>query len=135
MAGCLVAIGYDGTLQVTRGLVKSEDRPALERLRQGEQGDHDDGEAPALPSQPDASEPSGYSATLIEELTAIRTAAMRVELSQRPSIAMAAMLHPLVLACFYGRHQGLHMHSAVEIRGERKALDLSINRVMKYAPV
>ena len=128
LAGCLVAIGYDGSLQVTRGLVKVEDRPALERLRNGEQGDHDDGEAPALPSACETTEPSGYSATLIEELTAIRTAALRVELSQRPTIAMAAMLHPLVLASFYGRHQGLHMHSAVEVRGERKALDLSINR-------
>ncbi|PZR81453.1 MAG: hypothetical protein DI537_38160 [Stutzerimonas stutzeri] len=53
---------------------------------------------------------------------------MRVELSQRPTIAMAAMLHPLVLASFYGRHQGLHMHSAIEVRGERKALDLSIRQ-------
>jgi ParB family chromosome partitioning protein len=128
LAGCMVAIGYDGSLQVTRGLVRAEDRAALDRLRRGDDA-HDDGdEAPALPSPLDSTEPSGYSATVIEELTAIRTAAIRVELAQRPKIAMAAMLHPLVLACFYGRHQGLHMHSAVEIRGERKALDLSIKQ-------
>ncbi|MDP3258545.1 ParB/RepB/Spo0J family partition protein [Bosea sp. (in: a-proteobacteria)] len=127
LAGCLVAIGYDGALQVTRGLVRTEDRAALDRFRHGDHA-HDDGdETPALPS-PLESEPSGYSATLIEELTAIRTAALRVELAQRPEIAMAAMLHPLVLACFYDRRHGLHMHSAVEIRGERKALDLSIRQ-------
>jgi ParB family chromosome partitioning protein len=127
LAGCMVAIGYDGSLQVTRGLVRAEDRAALDRLRRGDDS-HDEGdEAPALPS-PLETEPSGYSATVIEELTAIRTAALRVELAQRPDIAMAAMLHPLVLACFYGRHHGLHMHSAVEIRGERKALDLSIRQ-------
>ena len=127
LAGCIIAIGYDGSLQVTRSLIRAEDRAALDRLRRGDDA-HDDGdEAPALPS-PLETEPSGYSATVIEELTAIRTAALRVELAQRPDIAMAAMLHPLVLACFYDRHRGLHMHSAVEIRGERKALDLSIKQ-------
>lgn len=49
LAGCIVAIGYDGSLQVTRGLVRAEDRAALDRLRRGDDA-HDDGdEAPALP--------------------------------------------------------------------------------------
>ncbi len=128
LAGCMVAIGYDGSLQVTRGLVKAEDRAALDRLRHGDRAQDDGDETPALPSPLESTEANGYSATVIEELTAIRTAALRVELAQRPQVAMAAMLHPLVLACFYGRHHGLHMHSAVEIRGERKALDLSIKQ-------
>lgn len=120
LAGCLVAIAYDGSLQVTRGLVKPEDRKALDRLRRGDQ---DGGEAPALSDAPESVEPSGYSAALIEELTAIRTAALRVELASRPEIALAAMLHPLVLRCFHDGYQYLRMDSAVEIRGERKALD------------
>ena len=127
LAGCIIAIGYDGSLQVTRGLVRAEDRAALDRLRCGDDA-HDDSDEAAAPPSPLETELSGYSAAVIEELTAIRTAALRVELAQRPEIAMAAMLHPLVLACFYGRYHGLHMHSAVEIRGERKALGLSIKQ-------
>lgn len=123
LAGCLVAISYDGSPQVTRGLVKPEDRKALDRLRRGDQDDDDGGEAPALPNAPELAEPSGYSAVLIEELTAIRTAALRVELVSRPEIALAAILHPLVLRCFHDGYQYLRMDSAVEIRGERKALD------------
>lgn len=128
LAGCMVAIGYDGSLQVTRGLVRAQDRAALDRRRHGDRTQDNGDETPTLPSPLESTEASGYSATVIEELTAIRTAALRVELAQRPEIAIAAMLHPLVLACFYDRHHGLHMHSAVEIRGERKALDLSIKQ-------
>ncbi|CAK7262399.1 MULTISPECIES: hypothetical protein [unclassified Shinella] len=123
LAGCLVAVAYDGSLQVTRGLVKPEDRKALDRLRDGARNGDDAGEAPALPDAAEPAEPSGYSATLIEELTAVRTAALRVELANRPEIALAAMLHPLVLRCFHDGYQYLRMDSAVEIRGERKALD------------
>lgn len=123
LAGCLVAIAYDGSLQVTRGLVKPEDRKALDRLRRGDQNGDDAGETPALPDAPESAEPSGYSATLIEELTAIRTAALRVELASRPEIALAAILHPLVLRCFHDGYQYLRMDSAIEVRGERKALD------------
>ena len=124
LAGCLVAVAYDGSLQVTRGLVKPEDRKALDRwLRRGDQDDDESGDAPALPDAPDSAEPSGYSAALMEELTAIRTAALRVELASRPEIAISAVLHPLVLRCFHDGYHYLRMDSAVEIRGERKALD------------
>ncbi len=123
LAGCLVAISYDGSPQVTRGLVKPEDRKALDRVRHGDRDDDDSGEAPALPDAAETVEPGGYSATLIEELTAIRTAALRVELASRSEIALAAMLHPLVLRCFHDGYQYLRMDSAAEIRGERKALD------------
>lgn len=51
LAGCLVAIAYDGSLQATRGLVKPEDRKALDRLRRGDQDGDDAGDAPALPAE------------------------------------------------------------------------------------
>ena len=132
LAGCLVAIGCDGALQMTRGLVKAADRPALERLFHRAEGVMT--MAWPLPC-PHSSTPRsryGYSAPLIEELTTTCTAAMRAELSQRSTIAMAAMLHPLLLASYYGRHQYLHMHLAVEVRGERKALDLCIKQPEAY---
>ncbi|WP_234833333.1 ParB/RepB/Spo0J family partition protein [Sinorhizobium meliloti] len=101
LAGCIVTIGNGGLLQIETGLVRSEDLAALRRLRQPETeaaGDSAD-EAPALSD--DEETPAAYSAVLVEELTAIRTAAMRAELVNRPELALAFALYPLVVKVFY----------------------------------
>lgn len=121
MAGCIVGIGYDGTTDVTRGLVKPEDHKAL-AARHIPEGEADDEAAEA----PAAQEPSGLSYGLIEELTAIRTAAMRVELVARPQVALAAILMPLVSRAFHDHAMRMGRESAVEVRGEMRDLAPSI---------
>jgi ParB family transcriptional regulator, chromosome partitioning protein len=114
-AGCFVGIARDGSWRIERGIVKPEDRAKLHR--------------PAVAgtsTTPVKVEPEGQgvvlSAPVIEELTAIRSAALRVEVAQRPTIALAALLHPLVNQCFYG-YRIWGIEPAAEMRGEMKALE------------
>ncbi|MDX8437115.1 ParB/RepB/Spo0J family partition protein [Mesorhizobium abyssinicae] len=124
VAGCLVGIGYDGTLEVVEGLVKPEDQKALHALRapdrepEKEDNDGDGGEA--------EDKASGLSASLVEELTAIRTAAMRVELVAHPEVALAAMLMPLLSRTFHTYALRSGTDAAVEVRGECLTLSTSI---------
>jgi ParB family chromosome partitioning protein len=127
LAGCIVTVAHNGTLQIAEGYVKSEDRAALARLQDG--GDHKEqetGDRPALPAAAQTEPETGYSAVLIEELTAIRTAALRVELVSRPEIALAAILHPLVAKVFYDGPSFWRVQSAIEISGQAKDLAPSI---------
>ncbi|OWK21276.1 hypothetical protein [Mesorhizobium amorphae] len=55
----------------------------------------------------------GISAALTEELTAIRTAALRVELSNRPDVALVGIVHALVSRVFYDYHG--RIEPAVEV--------------------
>ncbi|TPM21599.1 ParB/RepB/Spo0J family partition protein [Mesorhizobium sp. B2-3-5] len=72
LAGCVVSISYDGTLQVTPGLVKAEDRKALAVLEGADSNDEDEGDEAGQEEMPET-EATGMSAALTEELTAIRT--------------------------------------------------------------
>ncbi|MDR6189639.1 hypothetical protein QE372_001907 [Agrobacterium pusense] len=76
---------------------------------------------PALPTK---EAQAGYSAALVEELTDIRTAAMRVELANRPTVALAALLYPLVGRIFHTGY--MHFEAAVEVSGQRRELAPSI---------
>lgn len=122
LAGCLVGVSSGGELLVAAGLVKPEDRKALAALHAPETGA--EGEGDAEPGEP-APEPRGLSDTLVEELTAIRTAALRVQLSRSPATALVALLHPLVLAVFYGP-RAYRCGSAVEVSGRQRALEPAI---------
>ncbi len=135
LAGCLVYIDQFGAMQIGRGYVKAEDKAALEQLRRGDTEDagheSDGGMVAASPTsqQPDA----GYSAALVEELTAIRTAAMRVELANRPAIALAALLYPLVGRIFLGSYTSVE--AAVEVSGQRRELAPSIKEPAEARPL
>ncbi|WP_209020912.1 hypothetical protein [Shinella sumterensis] len=105
--------------------MKAEDRNALELSRRGEAAeglDDGEGEEEAAVAAPDA----GYSAALVEELTAIRTAAMRVELANRPAVALAALLYPLVSRIFHDAYLSFDTAYAVEVSGQRRDLACSI---------
>ncbi|BCH05685.1 chromosome partitioning protein ParB (plasmid) [Mesorhizobium sp. 131-2-5] len=125
LAGCIVGIAHGGTLDITRGLVKPEDQKALAALRapEGKTDEEEDGEGAETPAEP---EPSGLSNSLVEELTAIRTAAMRVELVARPQVALAAILMPLVCRTFLDHAIRMGADNAVEVRGEMRDLAPSI---------
>ncbi|BAV52969.1 Plasmid stabilization protein (plasmid) [Mesorhizobium loti] len=121
LAGCIVGIAHGGTLDITRGLVKPEDQKTLAALRapEGQTDEDEDGEGAETSAVP---EPSGLSNSLVEELTAIRTAAMRVELVARPHVALAALLMPLVCRTFLDHAIRMGADNAVEVRGEMRDL-------------
>ncbi|MGX9147219.1 ParB/RepB/Spo0J family partition protein [Mesorhizobium sp. 128a] len=125
LAGCVVGISYNGTLDITAGLVKADDRKALAALQCGDEGDEDDKGDDAVQGKDTEVEASGMSTTLTEELTAIRTAALRVELAGRPEVALVAILHALVSRAFYDYHHG-RIEPAVEVTGQRRNLVPSI---------
>jgi ParB family chromosome partitioning protein len=125
LAGCVVGISHGGTLQVTPGLVKAEDRKALAALQRGDEDNDQDEGGEAGQGEATEVETTGISAALTEELTAIRTAALRVELAGRPDVALIAILHALVSRVFYDYHHG-RIEPSVEITGQRRNLVPSI---------
>ncbi|MCM2505644.1 ParB/RepB/Spo0J family partition protein [Aureimonas altamirensis] len=131
-AGCIVSVNHSGELSASGGWVREEDWASiLAHRNQGESAG--DGSAPTVGSgsqdeSPDA-DAGTLSAALVEELTAIRTAALRVEMIDQPRIALAAILHPLLASLFYsGLYGGAAVQSAVEVRGEKKTLDPCIQK-------
>lgn len=89
-AGALVCIGRDGHLNVETGLLKSEDAKlfAAQARRDGKAQSGD-----ALRS---------HSATLLLRMTAHRTLALRAVFAQSPEVALAAVVHRLVIDTFHG---------------------------------
>jgi ParB family chromosome partitioning protein len=115
IAGAIVTIRHDGKAEIVRGLVRPEDRP------KHRPSGSDAGGVGAAASKPDAVN-NGLSARLIEDLTAHRTAALRVELSERPDTALAVLLHALALPLFYG--QTWH-ESCLDTRVTSRAIERS----------
>lgn len=89
-AGARIRIGHDGEAQIDRGLVHPNDAA--------------DASQPAKAIA--AKQPGGLSAVMVEELTAHRTAALRVELARNPAVALAAATHALALPVLYGDTSG-----------------------------
>jgi ParB family chromosome partitioning protein len=104
-AGARLILEYDGTLRTERGLVHPDDQPAKAA----------DSPAPVSAK----ANPADLSATLIEELTAHRTAALRAELARNPAVALAATVHALTLAAVYG---GGLAGSSLALRASSEAL-------------
>lgn len=128
LAGCIVTISHSGGLQIEKGLVRPDDLQELRRLRQPETqgGDETSAEEGCIASaddDDDEEQPTAYSAALVEELTAIRTAAMRVEMVSRPQTALTAVLYPLVMQVFHDGPRYLRPASSVEIAGDLRSAD------------
>ncbi|WP_084217418.1 ParB/RepB/Spo0J family partition protein [Xenophilus azovorans] len=96
-AGVVLSIDSDGTLCVTEGLVRPEDRKAIvAAAKNGDEGAAAAAEALSA-SSPAPKERAEYSAALCQNMTAHRTAAVAASLSQNPVSALAALLHTLIL--------------------------------------
>ncbi len=83
-AGAIVSLGSDGHPEIVRGLLK----PGVVS-----------GSAPA--NEPDESRTNGYSDSVVRDLAAHRTAALREMLAEQPSVASVALLHAVVGQLFY----------------------------------
>lgn len=131
-AGAFVSIDRDGSVRIERGFVRAEDEPEQElaegaaapEAEGGGDGSHPrggDGEAdrgiPAAHSdgedESDALRP--LPDRLVSDLTAWRTLALQNAFAEDPAIAFAAVLHALVLGCFYSATR----ESCVEIAANR----------------
>ncbi|MHA7773860.1 ParB/RepB/Spo0J family partition protein [Roseibium sp. M-1] len=105
IGGALVSLTYLGELCVERGLVKTKDKP--QQQNDEEEDDRDTvGNAPTPVLK--------HSVALIEDLTAQKTAALRLELANNPAIALAAVVHVLLLQVAYADFQAIE-HSALEL--------------------
>lgn len=99
-AGARVRLEHDGTLRIERGLVHP-----------------DDAKEEADPTHRQGPERGSLPAAMVAELTAHRTAALRLELSRNPAVALAATVQALTLPLFY---QG--SRSCLAIRAEHEPL-------------
>jgi ParB family chromosome partitioning protein len=86
IAGAVVTLGRDGEAAIHYGYVKPEDAPKKAKRKPG------DG------SKPDR---SPLPASLVESLTAHRSAALTAALIERPDIALAATVHAMALPVFF----------------------------------
>ncbi|HAX90653.1 MAG TPA: hypothetical protein DCY07_00385 [Rhodospirillaceae bacterium] len=91
-AGAIVAIGHDGKTRVERGLVRREDKKTVASLQISERETN-------TSFDPAASLPS----SLVEALTAERTAALRVLLKDNLAVSLASVAYALALPVFYSR--------------------------------
>jgi ParB family chromosome partitioning protein len=113
--GVIVALSHDGTVRIERGFIRPEDEaPASDEA----EDERDDDERfvggaedspytdapPAETEDEDASDPGKPLAdSLIRDLTAHRTLALRLTLGEQPDIALVAVTHALAAQTFY-RH-------------------------------
>ena len=97
IAGAIVTVGHDGELKIERGLVRKEDMKKLSSGQEGRAGDIA-GTANSKEEKPVHSE------KLTRMLTAHRTAAIQAAMASNPEIALAALVHQLVLKVFSNRH-------------------------------
>jgi ParB family chromosome partitioning protein len=93
--GVVIGVGQDGEATFVRGLLRKEDE---KEISGSDDANGNMGSAPANPAP--EPESANYSAALVETLTQHKTAAIAVELSQRPSVALAAVVHAMTLSEF-----------------------------------
>ncbi|MBI1685198.1 ParB/RepB/Spo0J family partition protein [Caulobacter hibisci] len=108
-AGAFVVLGYDGLVRIDRGFVRPEDVVAAP----GDEGEgyEDDGEddeagadrpSPSSDEEPEGEASAPLSAKLVAELTAHRTAGLRLALANDPDLALVALTHVMALNTFHG---------------------------------
>ncbi|WP_442593374.1 ParB/RepB/Spo0J family partition protein [Parapusillimonas sp. JC17] len=120
VAGAVVSIDREGQPVVHRGLLRETEAKALhtlERLRQGfTQGDIEDDDADS--GGDDVPAKTAISDRLAQRLSAHRTAAVQVELSRKPQVALAVLAHNLAQATI--QESGYWSASVLEVKASRK---------------
>jgi ParB family chromosome partitioning protein len=109
-AGAIVHLAHDGTPEIERGLVRKADADSSPE-------EDETGDAAAKPKKAKG----GLPASLIEELTAQKTAALRIEAARSPDIALVLVTHALALSVFY-RPGDLALKARLAVRGLERSL-------------
>lgn len=110
-AGAFVILGHDGEPRIERGLVLPEDEVKAAPEPDESGGDTggvgqgawaDSGETGSPSDEADGDARAPLSAKLVADLTAHRSAGLRLALANDPDLALVALTHVLVLATFHG---------------------------------
>ncbi len=110
-SGVIVFINQSGNAHVDIGIVRAEDEDDAEEAEgeEDQDGTDDDGAETetGTGAEPvtDAAPKFAPSQSLIEVLTARKTTALRVELAHNPDVALAAVVHAMLLRISYGSGQ------------------------------
>jgi len=116
--GVFVVLSHDGEMRIERGFIRAEDEaPEPEEAEDGEtdgvrvngdgevveDGDESGDDVSALEREDEEAEEDGkpLSDSLIRDLTARRTMALRLALGEQPDIALIAVTHALAAQTFY----------------------------------
>ena len=135
IAGVVVTVDHAGGIVVHRGLLREADAKALRA--QERQGVSDDasvvgGESDADSSQAAADALPRISEKLARRLSAHRTAALQIALARQPQVALAALVHGLVLQVMVEKEgvwrsalaQPLHITASAQNDLDKHAPDL-----------
>lgn len=116
ISGVVIAVDHEGHAQYTYGLLRREDEAAIAKQRQAEPGAAL-GEADVSKDlATDEEQPNcSYSASLIEDLTRQKTAALAIELARNPQIALAATVHTLIQSEFRVELDTYRWDSSVQV--------------------
>ncbi|UVV70806.1 ParB/RepB/Spo0J family partition protein [Brucella anthropi] len=114
-AGAFVMMDYYGKVRIERGFVKAETATVDDETENSETEHSSELTAPSLPVMT-------HSAALIEDLTAHKTAALRIELANNADIGLVAVVHSMLIEVVYP-YGG---HSALQIRVSHERLDGSM---------
>lgn len=118
----MVMIDYHGKLSVTRGMVRAEDAKRKAKAESGEVTEAEEGEGDQKAAT------LSHSATLIEDLTAQKTAALRLEMANNSDIALVAVVHALLLSTVHrGRAMG-NAQSVLQLNLTHERLEGSLKR-------
>jgi ParB family transcriptional regulator, chromosome partitioning protein len=93
VAGAIVTIDSDGHVRVERDLLKPDDKKRFAASLK------DHGKSPGATER--AETPRNHSAALVRKLTAHRTLALQAMLTQRPNVALVALVHGLAVQVLY----------------------------------
>jgi ParB family chromosome partitioning protein len=99
MAGAVVSIDHQGKAKIERGFVLPEDM--LRKIGKAKNANA----SAASGNEGDAEQPAGLSASLVESLTAHKSAALAASLLDAPDKGLAAVVYALVLDVFRHRHE------------------------------
>ncbi len=99
--GVVVNIHHDGRPAYIFGLIRKEDEKEFMRQMKAETSQSSEEDTFTVPREENQDAlPTAYPAPVIESLTMHKTAAIAAELAQQPGIALAAIVHALVLRQF-----------------------------------
>ncbi|TFL14055.1 chromosome partitioning protein ParB [Pusillimonas caeni] len=100
ISGVGVYVSHDGTLDITYGLIRPEDRKAAQEAAQSS-GEGEDGEEPGMrTSLPAPMTRPTHSERLVRQLSANKVGIVGVELAGRPDIALAVLVAQLARSSF-----------------------------------